>query len=71
MSAIAFAVFFFGALGGVMLSIGILLQLGLGYSPIHAALTMTPWALGGIFGSAFGGAFMQKLGRTSSSSASR
>jgi EmrB/QacA subfamily drug resistance transporter len=63
-SGIAFAVFFFGALGGVMLSLGILLQLGLGYSPIHAALTMTPWALGAIFGSAFGGAFMHKLGRT-------
>jgi EmrB/QacA subfamily drug resistance transporter len=63
-SGIAFAVFFFGALGGVMLSIGILLQVGLGYSPIHAALTMTPWALGGIFGSAFGGAYMHKLGRT-------
>jgi EmrB/QacA subfamily drug resistance transporter len=63
-SGIAFAVFFFGALGGVMLSIGILLQVGLGYTPIHAALTMTPWALGGIFGSAFGGAFMHKLGRT-------
>jgi EmrB/QacA subfamily drug resistance transporter len=63
-SGIAFAVFFFGAMGGVMLSIGILLQLGLGYSPIHAALTMTPWALGAIFGSAFGGAFMHKLGRT-------
>jgi EmrB/QacA subfamily drug resistance transporter len=63
-SGIVFAVFFFGALGGVMLSIGILLQVGLGYSPIHAALTMTPWALGGIFGSAFGGAMMHKLGRT-------
>jgi hypothetical protein len=25
---------------------------------------MTPWALGGIFGSAFGGAMMHKLGRT-------
>jgi EmrB/QacA subfamily drug resistance transporter len=63
-SGIAFAVFFFGAMGGVMLSIGILLQVGLGYTPIHAALTMTPWALGAIFGSAFGGAFMHKLGRT-------
>jgi EmrB/QacA subfamily drug resistance transporter len=63
-SGIAFAVFFFGAMGGVMLSIGILLQVGLGYSPIHAALTMTPWALGAIFGSGFGGAFMHKLGRT-------
>jgi EmrB/QacA subfamily drug resistance transporter len=63
-SGIAFSVFFFGAMGGVMLTIGILLQLGLGYSPIHAALTMAPWALGAIFGSAFGGASMHKLGRT-------
>jgi EmrB/QacA subfamily drug resistance transporter len=63
-SGIAFSVFFFGAMGGVMLTTGLLLQLGLGYSPIHAALTMAPWALGAIFGSAFGGMSMHKLGRT-------
>jgi EmrB/QacA subfamily drug resistance transporter len=63
-SGVAFALFFFGSMGGVMLSTGILLQIGLGYSPIQAALTMAPWALGAIVGSAFGGMFMHKLGRT-------
>ena len=63
-AGVAFAVFFFGAMGGIMLTTGVLLQLGLGYSPIHAALTMAPWALGAIFGSAFGGINMHKLGRT-------
>ena len=63
-SGVAFALFFFGSMGGVMLSTGILLQVGLGYSPIHAALTMAPWAMGAIAGSAFGGMFMHKLGRT-------
>jgi hypothetical protein len=63
-SGIAFAVFFFGALGGIMLTLGILLQVGLGYSPIGAALTMAPWAFGAILGSGLGGAMMHKLGRT-------
>ena len=63
-SGIAFTVFFFGAMGGIMLTLGILLQVGLGYSPIGAALTMAPWAFGAILGSGFGGAMMHKLGRT-------
>ena len=63
-SGVAFALFFFGAMGGVMLTTGILLQIGLDYSPIHAALTMAPWAFGAILGSAFGGINMHKLGRT-------
>ena len=63
-AGIAFSVFFFGAMGGIMLTLGILLQVGLGYSPIGAALTMAPWAFGAILGSGFGGAMMHKLGRT-------
>jgi len=63
-SGIAFTAFFFGAMGGIMLTLGILLQVGLGYSPIGAALTMAPWAFGAILGSGFGGAMMHKLGRT-------
>jgi EmrB/QacA subfamily drug resistance transporter len=63
-SGIAFTLFFFGAMGGVMLTLGILLQVGLGYSPIGAALAMAPWAFGAILGSGFGGALMHKLGRT-------
>jgi EmrB/QacA subfamily drug resistance transporter len=63
-AGIAFSLFFFGAIGGIMLTLGILLQVGLGYSPIGAALTMAPWAFGAILGSGFGGAMMHKLGRT-------
>jgi len=63
-SGIGFAVVFLGAMGGVTLTLGILLQLGLGYSPIHASLTTAPFALGGFIGSAAGGMLMQKVGRT-------
>lgn len=58
-----FAIVFFGSMGGIMLAIGIFLQVGLGYTPIHASLTMAPWALGSFIGSGFGGAMMSRLGR--------
>ena len=62
-SGVAFALLFFAAMGGVMLTTGILLQVGLAFSPIHAALTMAPWALGAIVGSAISGMTMQRHGR--------
>jgi hypothetical protein len=37
---------------------------GLGYTPIHAALTTAPFAVGGFIGSAVGGMTMARLGRT-------
>ncbi|MGZ8635108.1 MAG: MFS transporter, partial [Solirubrobacteraceae bacterium] len=52
------------AMGGIVLTLGVLLQVGLGYTPIHAALTTAPFALGGFFGSAAGGILMHKVGRT-------
>lgn len=63
-SGVAFALVFLGAMGGITLTVGVLLQVGLGYTPIHASLTSAPFALGGFVGSAAGAMAMHKLGRT-------
>jgi MFS family permease len=63
-SGIAFALVFLGAMGGIGLTLGVFLQAGLGYSPIHAALTTAPFALGGFVGSGVGSTVMGKVGRT-------
>ena len=63
-SGIGFALAFLAAMGGIGLTIGVFLQSGLGYTPIHASLTMAPFALGGFIGSAAGGMVMHKVGRT-------
>lgn len=61
-SGVLFAVIFFAAMAGTFV-LGIFLQLGLGFSAIHASLTMAPWAVGAMVGSAFGGIMMARLGR--------
>ena len=63
-SGVVFAMVFLGTMGGLTLTLTVLLQLGLGYSPIHASLTTAPYALGGFVGSAAGGILLNKLGRT-------
>ena len=63
-SGAGFAMVFLGAMGGLMLAVTSVLQIGLGYSPIEASLTSAPYALGGFAGSAIGGMTMGKLGRT-------
>ena len=63
-SGAAFATVFLASMGGVVFALGVLLQIGLGYTPIHAALTTAPFAVGGFIGSAVGGMTMAKLGRT-------
>jgi hypothetical protein len=63
-SGAAFATVFLGSMGGIMFALGVLLQVGLGYTPIHAALTTAPFAVGGFVGSAVGGMTMARLGRT-------
>ena len=63
-SGVIFAMVFLGTMGGLTLTLTVLLQLGLGYSPIHASLTTAPYALGGFVGSAAGGMLLAKLGRT-------
>lgn len=62
-SGAVFTLVFFGGIVGLSLSVGLLLQLGLGYTPVHAALTMVAWAIGAFFGSGFGATMMQKMGR--------
>ncbi|MFL5828394.1 MAG: MFS transporter [Solirubrobacteraceae bacterium] len=62
-SAIVFSLVFVGALGGVVLILGVLLQAGLGFSPWHSAITTAPWAAGAFVGSGIGGVAMNKLGR--------
>jgi EmrB/QacA subfamily drug resistance transporter len=63
-SGVVFALVFLAAMGGIGLTLGVFLQAGLGYSPIHAALTTAPFALGGFVGSGAGSMLMHKVGRT-------
>jgi EmrB/QacA subfamily drug resistance transporter len=62
-SGVAFVIAFFGAVVGFGLAVGLLLQLGLGYSPVRASLTMSSWAVGAFVGSGFSAAMMHRLGR--------
>ncbi|WP_406053200.1 MFS transporter [Kribbella sp. NBC_00889] len=62
LSGVLFAVVFFGAMAGTFV-LGMFLQVGLGYTPIHASLAMAPWAFGALIGSAVSGMAMQKYGR--------
>ena len=47
---------FFAGMVGFMLVFGLYLQIGVGYSPLHAGLAMAPWALGTAIGAALSGA---------------
>jgi MFS family permease len=62
-SGVAFVIVFFGSIVGFSLSVGLFLQLGLGYSPIRASLSMSAWAIGAFLGSGFGATMMGRLGR--------
>ena len=62
-SGIGFVTVFFGGIGGFSLAIGLFLQLGLGFGPLRASLTMAPWAVGAFLGSGAGAGLAPKLGR--------
>ncbi|SNT61682.1 drug resistance transporter, EmrB/QacA subfamily [Asanoa hainanensis] len=62
-SGVLFVIFFFGAIAGFSLAVGMFLQLVLGYSPMKASLTMAAWAVGAFVGSGFGSTMMNRLGR--------
>ncbi|MEV5749595.1 DHA2 family efflux MFS transporter permease subunit [Actinoallomurus sp. NPDC052308] len=62
-SGVLFAIAFTCAMGGTMLTLGVFMQVGLGYSPLRAGLTTAPWAFGAMIGSAISGMLMVKLGR--------
>ncbi len=60
---VAFAVVFSAAVGGTFLTINVLMQVGLGYTPLRAGLASTSWAVGAMIGSGLSGALMARLGR--------
>ena len=62
-SGLVFILAFFGVVVGFSLSFGLFLQLGLGYSAMHASLTVTSMAGGAFVGSALSGTVGVKLGR--------
>jgi EmrB/QacA subfamily drug resistance transporter len=62
-SGVAFTVVFVGAMGGIILVFNVVLQVGLGFSPWHSAVTTVPWAGGAFIGSALSGMLMGSLGR--------
>ncbi|MGW4241207.1 MFS transporter [Nocardia sp. NPDC004722] len=61
-AGVLFVVLFLVAIAGFSLALGLLLQLGFGYSAIGASLAMAPWAIGAFVGSA-AGAMTSQLGR--------
>jgi len=63
LSGIAVMLFLFGAFGGLLLCISLYGQLGEGWSPIHAGLTLTPMVIGLILGMVVSGMLVERLGR--------
>lgn len=62
LAGVGFAVAFFASMGA-MFTVGMLLQVGLGFSAMQASLTMAPWAVGAMAGSAVSGVLLARLGR--------
>ena len=63
LSGVAVALALFGAFGGLLLCISLYGQLGEGWSPIHAGLTLTPMVVGMILGMFGSMAAVSRLGR--------
>jgi MFS family permease len=63
LSGTAVALAFFGAFSGLLLCISLYGQLGEGWSPIHAGLTLTPMVVGMILGMVSSNAAVSRLGR--------
>jgi EmrB/QacA subfamily drug resistance transporter len=62
-SGILVALAFFGAFGGLLLCVSLFAQLGEGFSPIHAGLTLMAMVVGMIAGMGVGFALVGRLGR--------
>ena len=62
-SGILVALAFFGAFGGLLLCVSLFAQLGEGFSPIHAGLTLMAMVIGMIAGMGAGFALVGRLGR--------
>ncbi|MEV4314892.1 MFS transporter [Actinocrispum sp. NPDC049592] len=63
LSGIAVALALFGAFGGLLLCISLYGQLGEGWSPIHAGLTLTPMVVGMVLGMVGSMVLVKRLGR--------
>jgi EmrB/QacA subfamily drug resistance transporter len=63
LSGIAVMLSLFGAFGGLLLCVSLYGQLGEGWSPIHAGLTLTPMVIGMIAGMVVSGSLVDRLGR--------
>ena len=61
-SGIAVLFAFGAAMGGVFFVYTLFLQVGLGYSALHAGLTMLPWSVGIMVSMGIGQALMPKIG---------
>jgi EmrB/QacA subfamily drug resistance transporter len=58
------ALFFFAAMIGTMLALTLYLQLGEGFSALHAGLTLVPWSFGAAVGAGLSGGLLgPRLGR--------
>jgi hypothetical protein len=62
-SGLLFSLVFVASMGGLVLVLNVLLQVGLHFTAWHSALTTAPFAAGAFVGSAIGGITMGKLGR--------
>jgi predicted MFS family arabinose efflux permease len=62
-SGILVALAFFGAFGGLLLCVSLFTQLGEGFSPIHAGLSLMSMVVGMIVGMGLGFALVGALGR--------
>jgi MFS family permease len=63
LGGIAVVLALFGAFGGLLLCVSLFGQLGEGWSPIHAGLTLTPMVAGMIIGMVVSFALVNRLGR--------
>ena len=62
-SGVVFVLVFFAAVVGISLTLGLLLQIGLGYSPGRASLVSATWAAGAFLGTGASAGLAPKLGR--------
>jgi EmrB/QacA subfamily drug resistance transporter len=62
-SGILVVLAFFGAFGGLVLCLSLFTQLGEGFTPIHAGLTLIPMVLGMLAGMGAGMVLVKQLGR--------
>jgi EmrB/QacA subfamily drug resistance transporter len=63
LSGIAVILFFFGGFSGLLLCVSLFGQLGEGWSPIHAGLSLTPMVIGIVIGMTASFALVDRLGR--------